>query len=320
MESPAVFVGIDVSKAELEVYVRPQGICGTFANDAAGQQKLVKRLQSLCPTLIVVEATGGLERGIAYALAEAELPIAVVNPRQPRAFAQATGQWAKTDKLDAREIARFAEAVRPEVRPLPDAATQALSALLTRRRQIVSQLTAERNRLGSALPSIQPRIQAHITWLEEEQAALEAEIDTHIQRNPEWQAREQQLQAVKGVGRVTARTLTVDLPELGTLNRKQIAALVGLAPFNRDSGPRRGRRHIQGGRAHIRSCLYMAATCAARFNPVIKPFYERLIKAGKPHKVAITACMRKLLTILNAMVKNNTAWDPNFAQRSSTSI
>ncbi len=318
MEKQPLFVGIDVSKAMLEIHVRPTGAHWQIANDAAGHARLCQRLQGLAPTLIVLEATGGLERGAAYALAAAPLPVAVVNPRQPRDFARATGRLAKTDRLDASDLARFAEAVRPEPRELPDDNTQAGSALLTRRRQIVALLTAERNRHGSALASIQPRIAKHIAWLQAELADIEAELDRHLATNLEWCARERQLRHVRGVGPVTARTLIIDLPELGQLNRKQIAALVGLAPFNRDSGPRRGKRHVTGGRAAVRSTLYMATLSAARYNPVIRTFYQRLLQAGKPKKVALTACMRKLLTILNAMVKNGTAWDPHFSAHSRT--
>lgn len=318
MEKQSLFVGIDVSKATLEIHVRPTGEHWQVTNDASGQARLCQRLQGLAPTLIVLEATGGLERGVAYALAAAPLPVAVVNPRQPRDFARATGRLAKTDRLDASDLARFAEAVRPEPRELPDDNTQAGRALLTRRRQIVALLTAERNRHGSAPTSIQPRIAQHIAWLQAELADIEAEFERRLATNPAWRAREQQLRRVCGVGPVTARTLIVDLPELGQLNRKQIAALVGLAPFNRDSGPRRGKRHVTGGRAAVRSTLYMAAVSAARYNPVIRTFYQRLLKAGKPKKVALTACMRKLLTILNAMVKNGTAWDPHFSAHAAT--
>lgn len=312
------FIGIDVSKAELEVHVRPTGEHWCVPNDTAGHDQLVKRWQAQPPTLIVLEATGGLERGVAYALVAADLAVAVLNPRRPRAFANATGQLAKTDRLDAKTLAHFAAAVRPEPRPLPDAETQVMAALLARRRQMVALLTAERNRLNSALPSVEPYITQHITWLQDELATLEAELDQRLAARPEWQAREQQLRAVTGVGPITARTLTIELPELGQLNRKQIAALVGVAPFNRDSGPRRGKRHIAGGRAPLRSTLYMATVCGVRYNPQLKAFYQRLLKAGKPKKVALTACMRKLLTILNAMVKNGTDWDPLFSQRTTS--
>jgi transposase len=224
---------------------------------------------------------------------------------------------AKTDRLDAQALAHFADAVRPELRELPDQETQELSALLTRRRQLVDTLTAERNRLHSAPSCIEESIKAHIDWLQDALAVLEQEIDQRIQANARWQAQIKQLSAVKGVGEITAFTLTADLPELGQLNRKQIAALVGVAPLNNDSGFRRGKRYVWGGRAAVRTALYMAALSASRFNPVIKAFYQRLTGAGKPKKVALTACMRKLLTILNAMVKNGTAWDPHYTQRAT---
>ena len=310
MNSSHSFVGIDVSKAELDIYVRPSGTNWTVANDAEGHTQLVRRLSRIAPILIVLEATGGLERKATYALAEAGLPVSVANPRRTRDFARATGLLAKTDNLDAQALAHFADAMRPELRDLPDQETQDLSALLTRRRQLVNILTAERNRLHSAPVCIKDSIKEHITWLEEGIDALEADIDIHIQANSQWRAQVKQLAAVKGVGAITAYTLTADLPELGRLNRKQIAALVGVAPLNNDSGSRRGR-------AAVRTALYMAALSAARFNPVIKSFYERLLNAGKPKKVALTACMRKLLTILNAMVKNGTDWDPNHTQRAT---
>jgi transposase len=317
MNSTQSFVGVDVSKAELDICVRPSGTNWTVPNDAKGHTQLVRRLSRIVPTLIVLEATGGLERKVAYALAEAELPVFVANPKRTRDFARAIGLLAKTDNLDAQALAHFADAVRPELRDLPDQETQDLSALLTRRRQLINTLTAERNRLHSAPFCIEASIKEHITWLQEAIDALEADIDALIQANAQWRAQVKQLAAVKGVGQITAFTLTADLPELGQLNRKQIAALVGVAPLNNDSGSRRGKRRVWGGRAAVRTALYMAALSAARFNPVIKSFYERLLNAGKPKKVALTACTRKLLTILNAMVKNGTDWDPNHAQRAT---
>jgi transposase len=317
MNSTQSFVGIDVSKAELDVYVRPAGTHWTVPNDAEGHAQLVHRLRPVAPTLIVLEATGGLERPASYVLAEAKLPVVVVNPRRTRDFARSLGLLAKTDRLDAQALAHFADAVRPEPRDLPDQETRDLSAKLSRRRQLTDILTSERNRLYSASCCIQESIRAHITWLQDEIATLEEEIDVLIQVNAQWRAQIRQLAAVKGVGQITAYTLTADLPELGQLNRKQIAALVGVAPLNNDSGARRGKRFVQGGRAAVRTALYMAALSASRFNPTIKSFYERLTNAGKPKKVALTACMRKLLTILNAMVKNGTDWDPNYAQRAT---
>ena len=313
-----VFVGIDVSKAELEVAVRPTAQQWSCANDAADRGTLVQQLQALTPTRIVVEASGGQERALVYTLVEAGLPIVIVNPRHARAFAEATGRLAKTDRLDASDLAHFAQALCPDLRELPDANTQEVIALLSRRRQLVAMRTAEVNRASTALPQAQAHITAHVAWLEDDIAAVEAEIDTYFQHNPEWAARVTQLSAPKGVGVLTAQSLTLELPELGHLNRKQIAALVGVAPFNRDSGPQRGKRRVWGGRANVRTTLYMATLSAIRWNPLIKPFYERLRQAGKPKKVAITACMRKLLTILNAMVKNGTDWDPQFVSPTKT--
>jgi transposase len=318
MKSTQSFVGIDVSKAELDIHVRPSGTNWTVPNDVKGHAHLVRRLSDLTPTLIVLEATGGLERMVTYALAEAELPVFVANPKRTRDFARATGLLAKTDALDAEALAHFADAVRPELRDLPDQETQDLSALLTRRRQLVDTLTAERNRLYSTPSCIKDSVKEHIAWLQEAVTALEEAIDIRIQANAQWRAQTEQLAAVQGVGQISAYTLTADLPELGQLNRKQIAALVGVAPLNNDSGSRRGKRRVWGGRAAVRTTLYMAALSASRFNPVIKAFYQRLINAGKPKKVALTACMRKLLTILNAMVKNGTDWDPDYAQRTAS--
>lgn len=319
MEQQKAYVGIDVNKAELEVAVRPTEDQFVVENGARGHKSLVGRMLALQPELIVLEATGGLEREAAYALDKAGLPVAVVNPRHARAFARATGRLAKADHLDAPDLAHFAEAVKPQPRELPDEKAQEMAALQARRRQLVNMLTAERNRLGTVVPAVRDWIERHIAWLEDELAKLEAEIDEQIAGHSEWQARIKQLCAVKGVGPVTARTLTLELPELGQVNRKQIAALVGVAPFNKDSGKHRGKRCVWGGRASVRSTLYMAALTAARCNPVIKPFYDRLIAAGKPPKVALTACMRKLLTILNAMVKNGTTWDPDYQRQTTTS-
>lgn len=317
MNSTESFVGIDVSKAELDVYVRPDNLHWTVPNDAEGHAQLVRRLSPIAPTLIVLEATGGLERPAAYTLIEAKLPAVVVNPKRTRDFARSLGLLAKTDRLDAQALAHFADSVRPELRDLPDQETQDLSAKLARRRQLTDMLTAERNRLHTAPSAIEDSIHAHIIWLQDQITALEEELDALIQANTQWHAQVKQLSAVKGVGPITAYTLTADLPELGQLNRKQIAALVGVAPLNNDSGKRRGKRFVQGGRATVRTALYMAALSASRFNPTIKAFYVRLTDAGKPKKVALTACMRKLLTILNAMVMNGTDWDPNYARRAT---
>ena len=308
MTEAPVFVGIDISKARLDVAMRPLGTACRVDHDEAGIVTLLERLRQQPPALVVLEATGGLEVVVASALAAAELPVVVVNPRQVRDFAKATGRLAKTDALDAQVLAQFADAVRPALRPLPDASTQALAALLTRRRQILDMLTAETNRLGSASRPIRPEIQAHIQWLEGHVAKLDKELSQTIRSSPVWREKDHLLQSMPGVGPVLATTLLASVPELGTLNRRQVAALVGVAPLNRDSGTWRGRRLVGGGRAPVRAVLYMGALVAARHNPVLKAFYQRLRQAGKAPKVALTACMRKLLTMLNAMLKDGTRW------------
>ena len=308
MPPTALYVGIDVAKAQLDVAVRPTGDRWAIPNTEAGRQDVLARLAPLRPTLVLVDASGGLELPLVAALAAADLPVVVVNPRQVRDFAKATGQLAKTETLDARALAHFAEAVRPLPRPLPDAATQALTALLARRQQVVAMLVAEKNRLGLAAPAIRPRLQAHITWLEGELQALDQDVGGTLRRSPVWREKEDLLRSVPGVGPQLARTLLAHLPELGTLDRKPLAALVGVAPFNRDSGTLRGKRTVWGGRARVRVPLYMAALVASRHNPVIRAFYQRLCAKGKPKKVALTACMRKLLTILNALVKHRSRW------------
>ncbi len=311
-KAPApTFVGIDVSKRRLDIHARPSGESFAFGYDDEGVTALIERLVALAPALVVLEATGGLEVRLAAALAAAGLPVAVVNPRQVRAFARAMGRLAKTDRLDAAVIARFAEAVRPPVRPLPDEATRRLGALVARRRQLLEMLVAERNRRHAADPALQERIDAHLRWLEEALAELERDLDGAVRGSPIWQAKEELLRSVPGVGPVSARTLLAELPELGCLTRRQAAALVGVAPFSRDSGKMRGRRTVWGGRAALRACLYMAAVAAARgSNPVIAGFYKRLRLAGKPAKLALTACMRKLVVVLNAMLRTDTAWKP----------
>jgi transposase len=310
MSTPPLFVGIDVAKAQLDIALRPTGERWAVANDDTEIAALVARLQAVHPTLIVLEATGGDQRAAVAALVAAGLPVAVVNPRHARDFAKATGQLAKTDPLDARALAHFAEAVRPTPRPLPDAQAEELRALLARRRQLVAMRTAEQNRLGNAPPRLQTDIQAHITWLNTRLAALDDDLDTTLRMSPVWRAREERLRSVPGIGPVCARTLLFDLPELGTLSRQRLAALVGVAPFHRDSGTRHGTRLVWGGRAQVRTTLYMSTLVAVRYNPVLKVFYERLRTAGKAAKVALTACMRKLLTILNAMVKHQTRGQP----------
>jgi transposase len=275
---------------------------------------LVDRLQALHPTLIVLEATGGLERAATAALATAGLPVVVVNPRQARDFARATGQLAKTDALDARARAHFADVIRPTPRPLPDAQTQELRALLGRRQQLIVMRTAEQHRLAGTSERLTKDIAAHMTWLNAGIAALDDDIETMLRASPLWRDNDDLLQSTPGIGPVCARTLVLALPELGTLTRQQIAALVGVAPLHCDSGTLRGRRTIWGGRAHVRTVLYMGTLVATRFNPQIKVFYERLLAAGNVKKVALTACMHKLLTILNAMLKHRTPWQPQEVQ------
>jgi len=303
-----VFVGIDVAKAHLDIAVRPSGERWQLANEEAAILSLLTRLQSLRPALVVLEATGGWEHAVVAALAAAGVPVVVANPRQVRDFARATGQLAKTDVIDAHSLALFAERVRPAPRPLPDEAAQALDAVLTRRRQLLEMVTAERNRLGLARPPLARRIRTHIRWLQRELADVDRDLGRLIEQSPVWRAQDDLLQSVPGVGPIVSRTLLGELPELGRLTRKQIAALVGVAPLARDSGTLRGRRLIWGGRAPVRAVLYMGALVATRWNPVIRAFYQRLRAAGKPIKVALVACMRKLLTILNAMARTGVAW------------
>ncbi len=304
----ATYVGIDVAKAQLDVAVRPSGQQWVTATDSVSLDELVGRLQDLQPELIVLEATGGREAGVVAALAAAGLPLAVVNPRQVRDFARAVGQLAKSDVLDARVLAHFAQVIPPTPRPLPDAQAQELAALLARRRQLIGMATAERQRLDTALPAVQAHIQRHLAWLDEELAELDHLLGERVQASPVWRERENLLRSVPGIGPSTALTLLADLPELGHLDRKAIAALVGVAPLSCESGTWRGRRIIWGGRARVRSALYMATLVASRHNPRIAAFYERLCSAGKPKKVALIACMHKLLTILNAMLRQGSRW------------
>ena len=278
------FVGIDVAKAQLDIAVRPSGERWAIPNDAGGVVTLVERLQALHPTLIVLEATGGLERAATAALATASLPVVVVNPRQARDFARATGQLAKTDALDARALAHFADVIRPTPRPLPDAQTQELRALLGRRQQLVVMRTAEQARLAGTSGRLQTDIEAQITWLNERLATLDDDIETLLRASPLWRENDDLLQSAPGIGPVCARTLLLELPELETLTRQQIAALVGVAPLNCDRGTLRGRRMIWGGRAQVRTVLYMGTLVATRYNPRIKAFYEWLLAAGKVKK------------------------------------
>ena len=307
------FIGIDVAKATLDIASLPDGESWTVTNDDAGLAELTPRLVALAPALVVMEATGGFEMLTAITLAKAGVPLAVVNPRQVRDFAKAMGQLAKTDALDAGMLADFAQRVRPEPRPLPDAAAQLLESLLTRRRQIVEMLTAEKNRLGFARGPVKRDITQHIRWLEKRLADVDGDLQDTVAASPLYQAKANLLRSVPGVGQVTSLTLLATLPELGQLSRHQIAALVGVAPMNRDSGTRRGKRMVWGGRAPVRAVLYMAAVVGLQHNPVLRTFYERLRAAGKPFKVAAIACMRKLLTILNAMLKHQRHWDPQHA-------
>ena len=308
MEQEAVYAGIDVSKNHVDVAVRPTGQRWTISNDAPGIRELVSRLKALDPAIVVLESTGGLELPSVAALAAAALPVAIVNPRQVRDFARATGTLAKTDALDAVALAHFADAVRPVVRPLKDAETQVLSSLVARRHQVVSIVVAEKNRLGSAIAAVRPRIEAHIAWLEQELSDIDEGLRQTLRSSPEWREKDDIMRSVPGVGEQLSLALLSQLPELGTLNRRQVAALVGVAPFNRDSGTLRGKRQIWGGQARLRAVLYMGALAASRFNPVIRDFYQRLLAAGKPKKVALTACMRKLLVILNSMLKSRSHW------------
>ena len=304
-----IYVGIDVAKDRLDVHVRPGGEAFAVARDGEGLAVLIDRLRPLGPSLIVSEATGGFEQVVAGSLASAGLPVVVVNPRQIRDFARALGRLAKTDRLDAEAIALFAERVRPELRPLADEQARLLGELVARRRQVVEMIVAEGNRARLlANPRLKKRIERHRRLLQEDLSDIEQELDTTIRGTPIWRESEDLLKSVPGVGNTLARSLIADLPELGSLDRKKIAALVGVAPFNRDSGTLRGRRTIWGGRPAIRATLYMAALVATRCNPVIKSFYRRLLDAGKPKKLALTACMRKLLTILNAILRDRRPW------------
>jgi transposase len=310
MNEHGTWIGIDVAKAHLDIAVRPGGAPWRVANADPELTALVPRLQALAPALIVLEATGGPELAVAAALGAAGLPVALVNPRQVRDFARATGRLAKTDRLDAKVLALFAERLQPPPRPLPDALTSALGALVTRRRQLVEMRTAERNRLAGAPSAVGAEIAAHVRWLDERVAALDRDLDRTIRGSPLWRAKQALLRSAKGVGPVLAATLLAELPELGQLGPKQIAALVGVAPLNRDSGARRGTRTCWGGRATIRAALYMGTLAATQSNPPIRAFYHRLLARGKPPKVALTACMRKLLVILNAMARQHAHWQP----------
>lgn len=308
-EITKINVGIDVSKDTLDIAIHETGKIWSISNDSGGCAALAAKLKQLKATSIVLEATGGFETLVTATLSAAGLPVIVVNPRQVRDFAKATGQLAKTDRIDCRVLAHFAAAIDPPVRPVKAAETQHLEALLARRRQIVEMLVAEKNRLANNRDrAVVKDLNAHIVWLERRLKSSDDELQRVLKTSPAWRERDDLLRSVPGVGPVLSLTLLAQLPELGQLNRREIAKLVGVAPFNWDSGQWRGSRHIWGGRATVRSPLFMATLCAIRINPTIKYFYRRLIAAGKAPKVAITACMRKLLTILNVMVKTQTSW------------
>jgi transposase len=309
-----VFVGVDISKASLDVAVLPSGELWQVANEPSQISQCSKRLAELSPRLIVMEATGGLEMPVAAAVSRAGLPVVVVNPRQVREFARATGQLAKTDKIDAVTLALFGERIRPEVRPLPDEVAQALDALLARRRQLVLMLAEEKTRLQQARTrEIRGGIQRHIHWLEREIRDVDQGLSDSVRQSPLWRAKDNLIRSVPGVGRIMSLTALAELPELGRLNGKQIAALVGVAPHPADSGTHRGKRIVWGGRASVRHVLYMATLSACRFNPVIRAYYQRLLTSGKPPKVVIVACMRKLLIVLNAIVRDGLPWNPAHA-------
>ena len=303
------FVGIDVSKSWVDVYVRPDATAFRCATDGEGLAELVRQLQPLGPVLVVMEASGGYEGIVAASLAEAGLPVAIVNPRQTRKFAEALGQLAKTDAIDARVIAHFAEAVHPPPRPMPDAMMSQLQELLARRRQLVVMINAEKQRFAKAASHVTQRShKAMLRSLESEQGRIDRAIDKLVQQSPLWCKKLDLLTSVPGVGEIVARTLLAELPELGRVDRHQIAALAGVAPFSRDSGRKKGRRFVRAGRVQVRAPVYMACLVAIRFNPPLKTFYRRLRAAGKPTRLALVAVMRKLLTILNAMLRDNTPW------------
>jgi transposase len=307
-ESVPPHIGIDVSQAALDVAVYPTGEHWQTSNDEGGIAELVERVRALEPALIVLEASGGYETPALATLGSGGLPVVAVNPRQVRDFARSTGRLAKTDALDAQVLAQFAAVVRPELRPLPDAATSELSALLARRRQLVEMRTAESNRLGRALDAVRPEIREHLRYLDKRIRELDRELHDRLRGSPLWRAKDDLLRSIPGVGPVLSTTLLAEVPELGRLGHKQLAALIGVAPLNRDSGRWRGRRSVWGGRARVRAVLYMAAASAVRWNPACKALYERLTQAGKAHQVALVACMHKLLRICNAMLRHNVAW------------
>jgi transposase len=301
-------VGIDVSKEHLDVCLMPEGEAFAIANNQEGIDSLIERLEEARPDLVVLEASGRYERPAAAAIAAVGISVAVINPRQARDYAKATGRLAKTDRIDAEILARFAGAVGPSPSILPDEEAQTLQAILARRRQLSAMLVAETNRAQMAPEALAKRIRAHVRWLEKELSRTDRDLDEAIEANATFKENEALLRSVPGVGAVLARTLLAELPELGTITHKRLCALVGVAPFNNDSGKRKGKREVWGGRAPVRAALYMGALVATRHNPLIARFYERLLAAGKPKKVALVACMRKLLSILNAMIRDGTPW------------
>jgi transposase len=310
MESPQNFVGIDISAKRLDVAVLPAGTHFTVAHTDEGIVSLVRRLQELRPHIVVLEATGGYENAVAYAMSEAGLPVVIMNPKVLRHFAKSTGKLAKTDKLDARVLAHYAQAIQPPVRPLKDPEQAELATLMSRRRQLRDMIVMEGNRRRTSTPKVRGNIDQHLLYLRQLLEDLDREINDFIRRTPWWHEKSEILQSFNGVGPKVSASLIADFAELGTAPRTQISALAGLAPMNRDSGQWRGKRTIQGGRPAVRQALYMAALVASRRNPVIMEFYQRLRQAGKPAKVALTACMRKILVILNAMLKNHTYFNP----------
>ncbi len=309
MKSLEFFVGIDVSKAELEIGVIPGSKTWKVSNDSLGVQRLIDDLETLSPCVIVIESTGGYETFVASSLATAQLPVVIINPRNIRSFAKAIGILAKTDRIDSLVLAQYGKSIEPEPRPLKDSQAQELKALLARRKQLIEMLTMEKNRAEKATNGVLKDIQAHICWLESHLKNVDKDLHHSIKTSTAWREKDKIIQSIPGAGPVLSVTLISELPELGILNRRQIAALVGVAPFNCDSGKRKGYRRVWGGRAPIRSILYMAALSAVRCNPVIGSFYKRLIAAGKKPKVSLTACMRKLLTIINSMVRSGSLWN-----------
>jgi transposase len=315
VENPARYVGIDVSKDHFDVHVRPDDRKQRFNYDNDGLQGVLSLMKEVRPQLIVMEATGGYEQRLVAVFAAQAFPVAVINAKRVRDFAKATGKLAKTDRLDAAVLSDFADKLRPEPSALPDESREELKALLARRRQLIDMITAENNRQLTAPKAIQREIRAHIEWLRRRLKKTDDDLTRHIKASPIWKAKDQILQSTPGIGPTTSMTMLAVLPELGSLNRRTIAALAGVAPMNRDSGKWRGRRTIQGGRTTVRNALFMCTLVATKFNPTIKALYQRLLLAGKPKMVALTACMRKLLIILNAMLKTNTPWSEDHAKK-----